>query len=324
MDGRSGGCRETIVQKAALTGLVLALGMGGLATSAAASPENAGNPNRTLNVTPNDGSGLPSPAAISVTGAGFPGNSQGTLMQCTADTFTCSTSRGPFTAAAFGGFSTAVNVTATFAPDRAGPLVDCRVVACVIFATTNDGISFSKHRITFAVTPNPNPTPTPTPAVPGDPPAPPGESGAGGGAGALDLSAPTVSAYGVSSPILKVGKAATPLNGLAAAAPHSGTTFRYTLSEAATATIDFQRVLPGRKQGTRCVKKAKGKRCNRYVSVGRLMRTSRAGINSIPFSGRLANKALRPGRYRALLTAKDAAGNASTPKALSLRVLPQR
>ena len=39
------------------------------------------------------------------------------------------------------------------------------------------------------------------------------------------------------------------------------------------------------------------------------------------FSGRIGRKALKPGRYRALITATDGAGNKSKTKQLKFRVV---
>jgi hypothetical protein len=57
----------------------------------------------------------------------------------------------------------------------------------------------------------------------------------------------------------------------------------------------------------------------RYIRVGPLpKRVSRAGINTVAFAGRLAGKALRPGRYRLSATAADASGT-STDRATLAR-----
>jgi hypothetical protein len=47
---------------------------------------------------------------------------------------------------------------------------------------------------------------------------------------------------------------------------------------------------------------------------------SRAGTNEKPFSGKIGRKSLGAGRYRATLSAVDAAGNRSKPKLLKFRV----
>jgi hypothetical protein len=85
--------------------------------------------------------------------------------------------------------------------------------------------------------------------------------------------------------------------------PHRGATkFRFTLSEPADVRIRFKR---------------------RGRSVGALKRRHlEAGANAITFSGRLRGHRLRAGRYVAVLTATDAAGNRSRARSIRFTVLP--
>jgi hypothetical protein len=53
---------------------------------------------------------------------------------------------------------------------------------------------------------------------------------------------------------------------------------------------------------------------------GTFTHQSSAGANAVPFFGRVANKKLRPARYRATLVATDDAGNPSSPTVLNFRV----
>jgi hypothetical protein len=46
-----------------------------------------------------------------------------------------------------------------------------------------------------------------------------------------------------------------------------------------------------------------------------------AGLNRIAYSGRVGRTKLRPGTYRATLTATDAAGNRSRARTVSFRVV---
>jgi hypothetical protein len=129
----------------------------------------------------------------------------------------------------------------------------------------------------------------------------------------------------------------------------SGTTIRFTLSEPATARIAISRKLTGlrlkRRGRTVCaaptkrnlasarkaiakrpaivrldggkrakaIAKAERKlRCTRYQAAGVLTRRNlAAGPNSVPFSGRIGPKALKPGAYRVQIGATDVAGNPS-------------
>jgi hypothetical protein len=107
-----------------------------------------------------------------------------------------------------------------------------------------------------------------------------------------------------------------------------GTTFRYTLSEAARVLFTIRRARPGRRVGRRCVKptpRNRGRRsCARFVLVRRFAAQATAGSNRKKFSGKIGRRALAPGTYRAVLTATDAAGNVSAPRRLRFRVVRAR
>ena len=144
---------------------------------------------------------------------------------------------------------------------------------------------------------------------------------AGGGAGASpDTQPPLITGFITEPSVFVVARAGTPL---AARAPR-GTRFRYNLSEPAGVKLGIQRRLAGRRQGGRCVRPSprllRAKRCVRYRSVGTLKRSGASGANRIRFTGRIGSRALRPGRYRALITATDTAGNSSTSKPTSFRI----
>jgi hypothetical protein len=61
-------------------------------------------------------------------------------------------------------------------------------------------------------------------------------------------------------------------------------------------------------------------RCTRTIRVATLIRSAHAGLNKVPFSGRIRGKALTPGRYQATFTATDSAG-ASASKTLRFTVV---
>jgi hypothetical protein len=143
------------------------------------------------------------------------------------------------------------------------------------------------------------------------------------GAG-TDTVAPVLAGVSLSRSVFAVGSKGTAVS--ARARRHKrGTTFRFTLSEPATVKIAIKRATPGRRKGKRCVKPTrklrKAKRCTRFVAVRTLSRVGKAGPNKVAFSGRIGTKKLRPGRYRAVLRAKDGAGNASTAKRLTFRIV---
>jgi hypothetical protein len=106
---------------------------------------------------------------------------------------------------------------------------------------------------------------------------------------------------------------------------HAGTTFRFRLSEAARVVFAIERARPGRRVKGHCVKPKRSNRgkpkCKRFLANGRFALSARAGENVKKFSGRIGRRALKPGRYRATLTATDPAGNESAPKRLGFRVV---
>jgi streptogramin lyase len=115
-----------------------------------------------------------------------------------------------------------------------------------------------------------------------------------------------------------------------AAAVKTGTTIRFTISEAATVRLSFRRLAPGRRVRGRCVRPTRlnrsRRRCTRSLRVrGSVSLPVQAGARRIKFAGRLsARRRLRPGRYQLILTARDAAGNVSTPDRARFRLLPKR
>jgi hypothetical protein len=118
-------------------------------------------------------------------------------------------------------------------------------------------------------------------------------------------------------------------NATAKVADKTGTTIRYTLSEAAKVTLRFERKLAGRrvKKGKKRIcakptrKNRKKRRCTRYKRAGTVRATGKAGANTTPFTGRFKGKALKRGRYRATIVATDVQGAKSKPKRLNLRIV---
>ena len=110
-------------------------------------------------------------------------------------------------------------------------------------------------------------------------------------------------------------KADPPRFAVARRGEHRGTTFRYSLSEPATITFAIERSTSGRRVNGTCRLKtrsnARRPKCARLRRVGSFEARATAGANGTPFAGRIATAPLRPGSYRALLSAVDAAGNRS-------------
>ena len=80
----------------------------------------------------------------------------------------------------------------------------------------------------------------------------------------------------------------------------------YKLSENARVTVRVQRRLAGRRA--------------RYRTLGKVAKSAMQGANRLKLTRRIRAKAVRPGRYRAVIVAVDAAGNRSAPKAATFRV----
>jgi hypothetical protein len=105
-----------------------------------------------------------------------------------------------------------------------------------------------------------------------------------------------------------------------------GTTITYTLSEAARVTFTVQRYRPlsrvCRRRLARTARHRTGPRCRRWISLkGRFATTSAAGPASVRFTGRLRRRALRPGRYRLVIRARDAAGNVTRARRVVFRIV---
>jgi hypothetical protein len=95
--------------------------------------------------------------------------------------------------------------------------------------------------------------------------------------------------------------------------------------------IRVKRVLPGRRtaKGACVAPTARlvgrgARRCSRTRARGRLALLGAAGPNQSTFPTRIKGRALRPGRYRAVLVAVDGAANASKPVATRFRVLRKK
>lgn len=140
--------------------------------------------------------------------------------------------------------------------------------------------------------------------------APP-RGGGGGGGQTRDRTPPSVSQ--LSFPRLRVGRSGT---------------LKLSLSEPATVTIRFERVLPGRRTaGGRCVKPSRarhGRRCTRFTPFGTQTRRAIRGANRLAIGGKLGRRTLPAGRCRLTLVARDAAGNASAGIRRTLTVTPRR
>jgi hypothetical protein len=103
------------------------------------------------------------------------------------------------------------------------------------------------------------------------------------------------------------------------------TTIRWRLSESARVTLRVDRVRRGYRRGSRCVARRpasrRPRRCDRFVSVGSIVRAGSAGPNALRWRGHLNKRALAPGEHRITAIARDAAGNRSRARRARVRVL---
>jgi glucose/arabinose dehydrogenase len=149
--------------------------------------------------------------------------------------------------------------------------------------------------------------------------APPGPGGAADRS-SVDRTPPVVTLVSMARRRFAVGKGPTAIKAVA-----RGTAFRFTLSEAGAVTIRLDRARLGRRVGRRCLAatRARGRRpgCTRLIAAGSLSRDLAAGRRSVPFSGRIGRRALAPGFYRATITDRDGAGNASRQHVLPFTIV---
>jgi hypothetical protein len=100
----------------------------------------------------------------------------------------------------------------------------------------------------------------------------------------------------------------------------------YKLSEPATVGFTVERALSGRRAGGHCVKPKRSNRrakpCTRHQALsGGFTHRGKAGPNRFTFNGRLRSRKLSAGRYRLRAVATDVAGNKSSPKLSSFRIV---
>jgi hypothetical protein len=104
-----------------------------------------------------------------------------------------------------------------------------------------------------------------------------------------------------------------------------GTRVGYRLSEPGSVRFGVERARRGRRVGRRCRRESRVNRrrprCTRYQRVrGAFTHRGREGANRFRFTGRLSRRKLRPGAYRLVARATDAAGNRSAARRARFRV----
>ncbi len=138
------------------------------------------------------------------------------------------------------------------------------------------------------------------------------------------LTRPSISGLSETNSVFAVASRSTALHGLAARRHPKGTVFAFTLNLSATVRIAIQSLAPGRRVHGVCrapTDRFRHKpRCTRAHTLTTLVRTGHAGHDRVAFTGRLAGRALAPGRYRILVTAVDAGGT-SAPRYLAFTIV---
>jgi hypothetical protein len=105
--------------------------------------------------------------------------------------------------------------------------------------------------------------------------------------------------------------------------PKQAYRFVLRISEPARAGVTVERAVRGFRHGKRCAKAKDGetgKRCTRYVKVGRAGAKAALENLTIGIRGKLAKRLAKGGRFRATAVATDPAGNKSKPRTLVFRV----
>jgi hypothetical protein len=125
------------------------------------------------------------------------------------------------------------------------------------------------------------------------------------------------------------GRTATLSSAHKAHKPHKppvGTTFSFTLNEAASVSLTFTHQQAGRKLGSKCLAQTRRNRgkhaCKRTVTAGVLTFAGHAGPDRISFQGLLAHATkLPPGTYTLTLQATNPTGQRSAPSRLGFTVV---
>jgi Tol biopolymer transport system component len=166
-------------------------------------------------------------------------------------------------------------------------------------------------------------------SCPKRPADPPGGGGGGGGRTGGSSAKPALSRVSLLHARFRVGKGATAVTAAAkrrkAKPAPAGTAVRFTLSARANVSVAIERKAAGRKVGRQCRRATRRLRrrpvCVRWEKAGTLVRKGvDPGRRSVAFSGRIGRRALKPGSYRAVVTAANAAGS-SRPATLAFTVV---
>jgi IPT/TIG domain len=104
-----------------------------------------------------------------------------------------------------------------------------------------------------------------------------------------------------------------------------GTTFSFSLNEAAAVSLEFSRLVPGRRVGGRCIAPrpalSRKPRCKRALAAGSLPLSGHTGTNKVVFQGHLSRtRSLSPGTYEVTANGRDARGVQAVSRTLSFTI----
>lgn len=128
---------------------------------------------------------------------------------------------------------------------------------------------------------------------------------------------PTLSSLSETAKIWREGKALPAISSKKSKKPPIGTTFSFSLNEAASVTFTFTEPAAGRKVGKSCVaqtdRNKHKRRCTRTLTAGTFTFSAHAGTNKLHFEGLVSKHAkLKPGSYTLLVTATAADKQSAT------------
>jgi hypothetical protein len=174
--------------------------------------------------------------------------------------------------------------------------------------------------VEFAPVPDPAPPSTATPAGASSTTTEPTTTAELAPSDTDDSVAPAITRLGLSPTAFRAAPSGPAIAALV------GARLSLALSEAATVTFRVARPAAGRQVAGHCrrptARNADRPRCSRWTPLrGRTVRSLPAGRNAVRYRGRLAGRALRPGRDRLLARARDAADNLSRQRRTTFVVL---
>ena len=138
----------------------------------------------------------------------------------------------------------------------------------------------------------------------------------------ITIGAPTITGATLSKRSFRPARSGKTFKASVAAKKSGGTVLSYTSVNAAKLKLDIVRTTKGRLRGSSCRKLKRGQKSNCTIKRVLNKRTvvTAAAKGKLRFSGRIAGRALRPGRYTLEITPLDESGAASANRTLGFRI----